>query len=65
MTERKNMTVKEAGKKGGEARAKKYSKQEISEQATRAAQTVEQKQPGFHANIGQKGGMARAKKHNK
>lgn len=52
-----NMTVREAGRRGGEARAEKYSAEELSEQARRGAQTIEKKQPGFHAQIGQKGGL--------
>jgi general stress protein YciG len=52
-----NMTVQEAGRKGGEARAEKYSPEELSEQARRGAETIEKKQPGFHAEIGQKGGQ--------
>ncbi|WP_078061496.1 hypothetical protein [Legionella saoudiensis] len=51
------MTVQEAGRKGGEARAEKYSPEELSEQAKRGAETIEKKQPGFHSEIGQKGGQ--------
>lgn len=60
MTEEKNKftTVQEAGRKGGEARAEKYSKEELSEQAKRAAQTVEREYPGFHSEIGKKGGQS-------
>ncbi len=48
------MTVQEAGRKGGEARAEKYSPEELSQQAKKASDTIEKKQPGFHAEIGQK-----------
>lgn len=51
------MSVEEAGRKGGEARAEKYSKEELSEQARRGAETIEQKRPGFHSEIGQQGGQ--------
>ena len=59
MAERKKMTIEEAGRKGGETRAHMYSKDELSEQAKKAAQTVEKKYPGFHSEIGSKGGQAR------
>lgn len=53
------MSLEEAGRKGGQARAEKYSKEELSEQAKRAAETVEKERPGFHAQIGREGGKAR------
>lgn len=53
------MSLEEAGRKGGEARAEKYSEEELSEQAKRAAETVERERPGFHSEIGKKGGEAR------
>jgi len=61
------MSVQEAGHLGGEARAEKYSHEELSEQAKRAADTVEKEHPGFHSEIGkkggEKGGHARAEKY--
>lgn len=59
MAEHDKLTKEEAGSKGGEARVQKHSKEELSEQAKKAAQTVEQERPGFHAEIGKKGGQAR------
>lgn len=59
MTKDSKMTVEEAGSKGGKTRAEKYSKEELSEQAKRAAETVEREHPGFHSEIGRKGGKAR------
>ncbi len=58
----KKMSLSEAGRKGGLARAKKYSKQQLSKQARKGARTIERIRPGFHAEIGQKGGQARGKK---
>ncbi len=52
------MSVQEAGRKGGIARAEKYTREELSAQARRASQTIERKHPGFHAEIGGKGGRA-------
>ncbi|WP_133139877.1 hypothetical protein [Legionella genomosp. 1] len=59
MSKQDNMTVQEAGSEGGKARAEKYSEEELSEQAKRASQTVEEREPGFHSKIGEKGGKAR------
>jgi hypothetical protein len=55
------MSLEEAGRKGGEARAQKYSKAQLSEQAKRGAKTIERSRPGFHSRIGQKGGEARGR----
>lgn len=59
MKEHEKMTKEEVGHKGGTARTEKYSKKELSEQAKKAANTIEQKHPGFHSEIGQKGGQTR------
>jgi hypothetical protein len=58
MTKAKKMSPEEAGKKGGQARASKYSQEELSAQAKKGAATIERKRPGFHSKIGQKGGKA-------
>jgi uncharacterized protein len=68
-TKGRKMSIKEAGKKGGEARAEKYSSKELSQQARKGAETVEREHPGFHSEIGkrggEKGGEARAHKYTK
>ncbi len=51
------MSREEAGRKGGLIRAQKYSGEELSQQAKKAAQTIEKAQPGFHARIGKEGGL--------
>ena len=56
--ESNHISLKEAGRKGGSARAEKYSKEQLSEQAKRGAQTVERTRPGFHSEIGRKGGKS-------
>lgn len=61
MANTNKMSRAEAGRKGGEARVRKYSKEELSQQAKQGAQTIENKIPGFHAKIGQIGGQARGK----
>lgn len=55
------MTRQQAGRLGGEARAEKYSKRELSLQAKKGARTIESIRPGFHSRIGQKGGIARGR----
>ena len=60
MAEHDKLTKQEAGRKGGEVRAEKYNKEGLSEQAKKAADTIEQKHPGFHSEIGKKGGQTRA-----
>jgi general stress protein YciG len=62
MKEHEKMTKEEAGHKGGIARTEKYSKEELSEQAKKSADTIEQKHPGFHSEIGQKGGKSHGHK---
>lgn len=59
MAEHDKLTKEEAGRKGAEARVQKHSKEELSEQAKKAAQTVEREHPGFHSEIGKKGGQVR------
>jgi hypothetical protein len=60
MTEYTKITKEEAGRKGGNVRAEKYNKEELSKQAKQAANTVEERNSGFHSKIGQKGGQMRA-----
>lgn len=60
MVNHAKVTKEEAGRKGGEARAEKYTSEELSKQAKQGANTVEQSHPGFHSEIGQKGGQTRA-----
>jgi hypothetical protein len=55
------MTLEEAGRKGGLARAKKYNKAQLSAQAKQGARTIERARPGFHSMIGQRGGEARGR----
>ena len=43
MKEHEKITKEEAGYKGAEARIEKYSKEELSEQAKKSANTIEQK----------------------
>lgn len=45
------MTVSEAGRLGGKTRARKYTPEQLSEQARRGAMTIEKRRPGFHAEI--------------
>lgn len=61
--QKKRMTVEEAGRLGGEKRARLYSKQELKDQAKQAARTIEARDPGFHARIGKKGGERRAEEY--
>lgn len=63
MTEYTKITKEEAGRKGGNVRAEKYNKEELSKQAKQAANTVEERHSGFHSEIGQKGGQIRAGKY--
>jgi|GEM_PF-5749238 general stress protein YciG len=63
MKEHEKMTREEAGHKGGTARTEKYSKEELSGQAKKAANTVENQHPGFHSEIGKKGSESRAYGH--
>lgn len=55
MSEHTKMTKKEAGRQGGEVRADK-TPAELSKQAKKSANTVEQSQhSGFHSEIGKNG----------
>jgi general stress protein YciG len=56
------MSLADAGRKGGQVRAKKYSKEELSKQAKKGARTIEKQRPGFHSQIGKKGGEARGRR---
>lgn len=56
---RSGMSTKEAGKLGGQKRAQKYNHEQLSAQAKRSAQTIEKREPGFHAKIGSKSHRAR------
>jgi general stress protein YciG len=59
MVDKRHFTAEKIGRKGGETRAAKYNKEELSQQAIKAAQTVEDKHSGFYSEIGSKGGMAK------
>lgn len=57
MTEEKGMTTAEAGKRGGEATARKHGKEFYQEIGQKGGETVKEKYgPDFYEQIGRKGG---------
>ncbi len=60
MVNHTKVTKEKAVHKGGEARAKKYTSEELSKQAKQGANTVEQSHSGddCHSEIGKKGGTS-------
>lgn len=62
--ERKEMTVAEAGKRGGETVKAKYGKEFYTEIGHKGGQATRKKYgPDFYGEIGRKGGQTTAEKH--
>ena len=60
MEERREMTVREAGKKGGETVKRKYGAGYYAEIGKKGGQSVKAKHgPDYYARIGRKGGSAK------
>lgn len=62
--DRKEMTVAEAGKKGGETVKAKYGKDFYTEIGHKGGEATKKKHgPDFYGEIGKKGGQTTAEKH--